>query len=183
VDLGLSGRTALVRVDDEGLRAGCVGVLEGEGVTVVSELGDGVDIVVARAMPSAAPLLDCESPEELHAAWDSVVGTVGLYREALPAMTARRWGRFVWIGSAGARSLDADSNELGAVVSLAMTALNKVIRAEAGPANVTANAVLAGGPATTDDIAATVAFLCSEGAGYLTGVTVTVDGGAGSAVF
>jgi 3-oxoacyl-[acyl-carrier protein] reductase len=43
--------------------------------------------------------------------------------------------------------------------------------------------VLRGGVSTDDDVAAAVAFLCSEGAGYLTGVTITVDGGVGSAVF
>jgi NAD(P)-dependent dehydrogenase (short-subunit alcohol dehydrogenase family) len=48
---------------------------------------------------------------------------------------------------------------------------------------VTANAVLCGGTATDDDVAAMVAFLCSDGAGYMTGVTVTVDGGVGSAVY
>jgi enoyl-[acyl-carrier-protein] reductase (NADH) len=82
-----------------------------------------------------------------------------------------------------ARSLDAGDDEIDAVVSLAMRAINKVIASEAGPSNVTANAVLYGGDATDDDVAAVAAFLCSEGAGYLTGVTVTVDSGTGSAVF
>jgi NAD(P)-dependent dehydrogenase (short-subunit alcohol dehydrogenase family) len=79
--------------------------------------------------------------------------------------------------------LDASDDEVDAVVTLAMRAINKVISSEAAAANVTANAVLYGGDATDDDVAAATAFLCSEGAGYLTGVTLTVDGGAGSAVF
>ena len=34
-----------------------------------------------------------------------------------------------------------------------------------------------------EDAAAAAVFLASRGAGYLTGVTITVDGGAGSAVY
>lgn len=98
-------------------------------------------------------------------------------------MADRRWGRLVWVGTAASRSLDADGDELGAVVTLAMRAVGKVVAAEAGPSNITANAVLHGGDATPDDVAAAVTFLCSEDAGYLTGVTITVDGGAAAAVF
>ena len=43
--------------------------------------------------------------------------------------------------------------------------------------------MLRGGAADADDIAAAVAFLCSEGAGYMSGVTITADGGEGSGVF
>jgi NAD(P)-dependent dehydrogenase (short-subunit alcohol dehydrogenase family) len=183
MDLGLKGRTALVVGVGGELRTSLSATLEDEGVTVVDHPGDTVDIVVASGDGRHPALLDCHSADALHEAWTAVVDTVTTYRQALDGMVARGWGRLVWIGSAAARSLDADTDELGAVVSLAMMALHKVVAAEAGPSNVTANAVLKGGSATDADVAAAVAFLCSQGAGYLTGVTITVDGGVGAAVF
>jgi enoyl-[acyl-carrier-protein] reductase (NADH) len=89
----------------------------------------------------------------------------------------------VWVGTAQAKSVDSERDELAAVVSLGMLGLHKVLAVEAGSSAVTANAVLRGGNASDDDVASTVAFLCSEGAAYLSGITITVDGGAGSAVF
>jgi NAD(P)-dependent dehydrogenase (short-subunit alcohol dehydrogenase family) len=169
---------------DGGIGAACQRALEAEAVKVVAEPTDDVDIVVlhSRANPDRA-VTDVASAEELHEAWDSVVDAVAAYRQVLPAMSARGWGRFVWVGSAAAKSVDADNDDLGAIVSLAMMATHKVVASEAGPSNVTANTVLLGGTATDDDAAAAVAFLCSQGAGYMTGVTLTVDGGAGSAVY
>lgn len=184
MDLGLANRTALVVAAGDEIGAACARVLETEGATVVAEPSPDVDIVVAQGAPlRPTALLDCRSADELHDAWAPVIETIAAYRRALPGMASRSWGRLVWIGSAAAKSLDGDDDELGGVVSLAMMGVHKVIAAEGGPDGITANAVLRGGEATADDVAAVVAFLCSEGAGYLTGVTVTVDGGAGSAMF
>jgi NAD(P)-dependent dehydrogenase (short-subunit alcohol dehydrogenase family) len=184
MDFGISGRTAVVTGTDDALGAACRRALEREGVRVIDELSADADIVVSHGGAHArTSVLDVSSADELHRAWDGVVDAVAGYRQVLPAMSSRRWGRLVWVGSAAAKSLDADDDELGAIVSLAMMAAHKVVAAEAGPSNVTANAVLSGGTATDDDAAAMVAFLCSEGAGYLTGVTITVDGGVGSAVY
>jgi hypothetical protein len=98
-------------------------------------------------------------------------------------MRTQQWGRFVWVGSAASRSLDADEDDLDVVATLGMRALHKVIAFDEGPANILANTVLRGSGVGDRDVADAVAFLCSQGAGYLTGVTLTVDGGTGSAVF
>jgi 3-oxoacyl-[acyl-carrier protein] reductase len=182
VDLGIAGRTAYIA--DDALRAALEPVFGHEGVRVTGELTNEVDIVISRADPRPQrQLLDVASAEELHEAWSAVVGTIATYRTVLPSMVERGWGRLVWVGSAAAKSLNADTDETGAVLSLAVMAAHKVISAEAGASGITANAVLFGGTATSDDLAAAVAFVCSEGAAYLTGVTLSVDGGVGAAVY
>jgi NAD(P)-dependent dehydrogenase (short-subunit alcohol dehydrogenase family) len=183
MDLGIAGRSAFVADAGTGMGRACAAALTAEGVAIAGS-PDGADIVVAsgrRRSPSS--LLGPGALDELRTAWDGVVRAVEDYRSGLAGMVDRGWGRFVWIGSARARSMDGDDDEVGAVVSLAMMGLHKVVTAEEGPHAVTANTVLRGGDATDEDVANTVAFLCSAGAGYLSGVTLTVDGGAGSAMF
>jgi enoyl-ACP reductase-like protein len=182
VDLGLTGRVAVVTATGDAGEA-CRRLLRAEGATVVDTPGDAVDIVVAGGGHGPTSVLDVDSAESLHETWQTVVDTVATYRELVPGMATRQWGRLVWVGTAAAKSLDTDDDELGAIVSLAVMALHKVVTGEASPQHVTANTVLRGGDADADDVAAAVAFLCSEGAGYMSGVTITVDGGAGSAVF
>lgn len=186
MDYGLGGRRALVLGDGE-IGEACARTLATEGVTLVDAPGEA-DIVVAMATPAPGTLLGVTSADELHDRWSDVVDTVDVYRSAVPRMSARGWGRLVWVGTAASRSLDAvpggaDVDELGVLTTLAMRAAGKVVASEAGPSGVTANSVLHGGDATPDEVAAAVAFLCSEGGGYITGVTITVDGGAGSAVY
>ena len=184
MEFGLRDRTALVVAPDTEVGAACARALAAEGARVVDTFADDVDIVVAHADSRAsASLSDATSADDLHRSWDVVVDTVELFRNALPAMSLRGWGRFVWVGSAASRSLDAAADEFDAITSLAMRATQKVIAVEAGPTGVTANAVLRGGEATPDDVAAAVAFLCSVGAGYITGVSIGVDGGVGESVF
>jgi 3-oxoacyl-[acyl-carrier protein] reductase len=184
VDLRLEGRTAYVVDPEVGVGRACATVLVAEGAQLAAAPGPACDIVVAHGSSQpGGTLLGPDALAELRAAWGAVVDTVGWYREALPGMVERRWGRFVWIGSAQAKSVDGDDDEIDAVVSLGIMGLHKVVTGEEAPNNVTANTVLRGGEATDEDVANVVAFLCSHGAGYLSGVTVTVDGGAGSAVF
>lgn len=185
MNLGLAGRMALVVGPKSPVGRACADALGAEGATVREEQGaTAPDIVVAHGVSRpASSLLDRTLADGLRQAWGDVAGTVDAYRAAIDGMRTRRWGRFVWVGTALAKSLDADDDELGAVVSLGIMGLHKVVAAEEGPSNVTANAVLLGGRATPEDAASAVAFLCSEGAGYLSGVTFTIDGGTGSAVF
>ena len=191
MDLGLEGRRAVLSGMSDDVRAACRRALESEGASVGEALasdGPGADgpadiVVSGWAGPRGSNIMDIGAAEELHRAWDAVESSVETYRASLPGMEARGWGRFVWVGPASAKSLDSCVDDLGAATSLAMLAVNKLVTSEAGSSNLTANAVLYGGDASDEDVAAAVCFLCSEGAGYVSGVTITVDGGAGSAMF
>jgi NAD(P)-dependent dehydrogenase (short-subunit alcohol dehydrogenase family) len=184
VDLALQGRTAVLGRDDS-LGEACARLLSAEGVAMLDRhRAMEADIIVAWGpRRPESRLMDIGSAAELQEAWDAVVFAVEAYREALSRMRERRWGRYVWVGSAAAKSLDADGDELDVISSLGMMGLHKVIAAEEGPFQVTANTVLRGEIAADDDVAAAVVFFCSEGAAYLSGVTITVDGGHSSAVF
>jgi NAD(P)-dependent dehydrogenase (short-subunit alcohol dehydrogenase family) len=184
VDLGLQGRRAVIKEDDS-LGEACARLLSAEGVAILDRNdAPEADIVVAWGTHRPeSRLMDIGSAAELHVTWDAVVSAVEVYREALARMREQRWGRFVWVGSAAAKSLDADGDEVDVIASLGMMGLHKVIAAEEGPFQVTANTVLRGEEAADDDVAAAVVFFCSEGAAYLSGVTITVDGGQSSAIF
>jgi hypothetical protein len=183
MDLGLHGRTVFFSGLDDPLLAACGRVLSGEGALLVSEPRGASVVVAAGRRRPGSDLLAVEDVGDLYDAWRDATEAIDAYRAALPHMIEHKWGRLVWIGTAQAKSVDAEPDELAAIVSLGLLGLHKVLTAEAGPDGVTSNAVLRGGPATDDDIAAAVTFLCSDGAAYLSGVTIAVDGGVGSAVF
>ena len=133
-------------------------------------------------------------------------GCLRLTKAVLPGMVERRWGRIVNIGSDAGRvgsSLESVySGAKGAVI-----AFTKTIAREVARNGVTANAVCPGPTETPmlaeitggeqgakvieamrravpmkrlgkpDDVAAAVAFLASEQAGFITGQTLSVSGG------
>jgi NAD(P)-dependent dehydrogenase (short-subunit alcohol dehydrogenase family) len=189
MDLGLQGRAALVVGPEDDIAEACRRVLAAEGARIAASVGDeAIDIVVAHAtVRHGSAVMAIESADEWLDAWDEVVAALDVFGRALPGMRERGWGRLVWVGTAGSRSLDADPagqlDEVGAVTSLAMRAAQKVIAAEGGPEGVIANSVLGGGSAAPDDVAAAVAFYCSQWCGYTTGVSIDVSGGIGSGVF
>src|ERR1700728_2836517 len=121
MDFGIDGRRALVSGTNDSLSSACARALEAEGVRVVEKADDDVDIVVVHGPRHPGEgLLGIESSDQLDAAWDAVVAAVATYRQVIPAMSARKWGRLVWVGSAAAKSLNADDDELSAMLSLAM---------------------------------------------------------------
>jgi 3-oxoacyl-[acyl-carrier protein] reductase len=143
-----------------------------------------------------APMIDDDD-------WDRVVDTnlsaaFRLTRRALRPMIRNRYGRVVNIASivGAVRGNAGQSNYAASKAGL--VAMTRTIAAEVARRGVTVNAVAPGlidtdmtegiadnllehVPAqragTPDEVAACVRFLASDGAGYVTGVCLTVDGG------
>jgi 2-hydroxycyclohexanecarboxyl-CoA dehydrogenase len=127
-----------------------------------------------------------------------------LTRALLPGMTERGWGRIVYISSDSARA-GAGGEAVYSGVKAGLLGFAKSIARESARAGVTAN-VICPGPIDTersrailddrprlreslikaipvgalgepDDIAAAVAYLASPAAGFVTGQTLSVNGG------
>lgn len=141
------------------------------------------------------------------AQWNEVLavnltGAFLLCRAAVPGMTERGWGRIVTISSQAARTRADIAGSAYAASKAGLVALSRVLASEVGRSGVTVNCIapgriespmqaVAGADATDEyvsripvgrigtaaDIAATVAFLASEEAGFITGATIDVNGG------
>ena len=168
---------------------------------VTEELG-GVDILVNNAGVTRDKLCMRMSEQD----FDDVIavdlkGAFNLIRHTYGAFLRKRTGRIVNISSdAGVMGNPGQANYSAAKAGL--IGLTKTIAKELGGRGVTCNAVAPGFVQTDmtaamnpqileaatqavplkrigqpEDIAQTVAFLCSDGAAYITGQTIQVDGG------
>jgi acetoacetyl-CoA reductase len=196
MDLGLGRRTVLLIGEEDTLRAALAAVFSEEGARVVTTtmapdddsraraLQEPIDVVVVlEGTPDARPIDWLVDPEAIDRAWDPVVGAVGVYQEVVASMRERRFGRLIHVGSANSRDMQEIGSDLGLVAGLGMRALHKVLADECGPDGITTATVLRGRIATDEDAAACAAWLASDLAGYLTGVTISIDGGLASPVF
>ena len=130
-------------------------------------------------------------------------GAFHAIRRATPGMVRARWGRMVLVGSVVALTGSAGQANYAAAKA-GLIGLTRTMARELGSRGITVNLV-APGPITTamtdaltqerkaqmtgqvplgrfgtpEEVAAVVAFLCSDAAGYVSGAVLPVDGGMG----
>jgi 3-oxoacyl-[acyl-carrier protein] reductase len=165
----------------------------------VGELGR-IDILVNNAATFAAGPLEQTTLDQVDRALAVNVRAVFLAAQAASRhMTAG--GRIITIGTCLTERVPGPGTTLFAMTKAALTGLTKGLARDLGPRGITATVVHPGpihtdsnpedGPAadfmrgltalgrygTAEEIAATVAYLASDAARYITGTAIAVDGG------
>ena len=195
-----AGKTRAIAVQaDVSTEAGVEGLYR----AAVQAFG-GVGVVVNNASPriNAKPFTGTEWSDIQSHLDVQTKGAFLLSKACLPEMAARRWGRIVNITSQVIEGRPSVNWTGYAVAKAALHTLSCYLAAEYGPFGVTVNCISPGMTetsligdipekaqmmvarqtparrlATPDDIAAAVLYLISDGASFVTGHTLRVNGG------
>jgi 3-oxoacyl-[acyl-carrier protein] reductase len=232
MELGLSGKVALVTAASKGLGRGVALALSGEGASVVicargeERLRATADELPGEVLAIAADVSDAATPQRLvdaslerfgalhilvantggppparalevdDAGLDAALETnlkasIRLAKAAIPPMREAGWGRICFLTSWGVRqpipTLAYSNVARTGLVAWAKTAAQDLVEDA-----ITVNVVAPGLHATDrarelgatgrlgdpEDLGRVVAFLCSDPASFVSGVTLSVDGAA-----
>jgi len=165
---------------------------------------DDIDVCVSNAgiTDTIAPAHHMGAEQWARDIEVNLSGAFRVVQACLPGMRERRWGRVVVISSGAART-GLPGQVAYAASKAGLLGMVKTIAAENASRGITANAVLPGIVATEKvrampadvrerveaglptgrmgaprEVAALIAFLASEDAGYITGEAIGIDGGA-----
>ncbi len=163
---------------------------------------EGVDVLVNNAALLKNGLFALMPVADWNAVLDTALGgTFRMTKAVIRNMLRRKWGRVINFSSLAAFSGSAGQTNYSAAKG-ALVSFTKSLAAEVAPYGVTVNCIAPGFVETEmiafltpevradfmkripakrfgnpEDIAPLVSFLCTDGASYLTGQTIRVDGG------
>jgi 3-oxoacyl-[acyl-carrier protein] reductase len=182
--------------DREQAAALVAGAREAHGA--IDILVNAAGMVQTGVAAAEAPFAEL-SPAELDHQLEITLKTAFNATQAvLPEMVERGHGRIVMVSSVTGPLVTAPGSTGYATAKGAMDAMMRTIAIESGRAGVTANSVAPGWietassepdeleaglhtpigrPGTPEEVAAAVAFLCTDEASYVTGRSIVVDGG------
>lgn len=169
--------------------------------TVVNALGAPNIVVASHGIYTRGPFGELDPATWQRTIDVNLTGAYHATRLALPKMRDTRWGRLVYLGSILGR-IGSEHGAHYAATKAALIALARSIAKECARDGVTANVVSPGAIETDilagdtpekrnerertipvgrvgqpEEIAAAIAYLVSEEAGYVTGTELRVDGG------
>ena len=163
-----------------------------------------IDILVTNSGGPPAGKFEDFKQEDWDKAYNQLLpGVVGLIKGFLPGMKQKKWGRIICITSMAVKQ-PVNNLVLSNAIRTSIVGLTKTLSNELAIHNITVNNVMPGYTETErlkelidntpsfssakteiplgrfgkpEELAAAVTFLASERAGYITGVSLAVDGG------